>query len=354
MPAGLRVLVLESEPGAADTAIEELRTAGHSVVRCHEPGAPAFPCNGLVERRQCPMESAPVDLALTVRSGAPMHPTPTEDGVSCALRHRVPLVVRGRCRLRSVRRPATTVVGGVNRVVDACERTARLPLSEHSALARRVLAKVLHRMGVAGEGRATVHRRAGGLIVFAHDAGNNSACLRRPGLRTGARRAPRVRSRRRVDRHRERRRIRISLNRRCDGARTDRAGRSGSGGARSRIRRAGVARSASSVGGMSETAPHTSQTRCWWVCARWKNVAPWPRWIFSTIPHSWSASSVRYTVDGAIDGCATCNRFAMSSTVRCSSVAASSSMTARRGVVMRSPGRRGSSRAGAWRRRGQS
>ena len=28
-----------------------------------------------------------------------------------------------------------------------------------------------------------------------------------------------------------------------------------------------------------------------------KNVAPWPRWIFSTNPHSCSASSARYTVD---------------------------------------------------------
>lgn len=42
MAAKLKVLVLESDQGAADVAREELTAAGHVVLRCHEPGAPRF------------------------------------------------------------------------------------------------------------------------------------------------------------------------------------------------------------------------------------------------------------------------------------------------------------------------
>jgi hypothetical protein len=45
----MTVLVLESDTGAADSAIEQLEGEGHAVVRCHERNAVAFPCNALVK-----------------------------------------------------------------------------------------------------------------------------------------------------------------------------------------------------------------------------------------------------------------------------------------------------------------
>ena len=90
----MRVLVLEGEGGAATDAVTELEANGHAVVRCHEPGAPAFPCAGLAGGG-CPLEGDGVDVALTVRSAATGAPSPTEDGIACALRARVPVVVAG-------------------------------------------------------------------------------------------------------------------------------------------------------------------------------------------------------------------------------------------------------------------
>ena len=90
----MRVLVLEAEPGAADEPIATLEAGGHEVVRCHEAGETAFPCAGLHDPGACPLEGG-VDVALTVRRHPRSVPTPHEDGVACALRMRVPLVVAG-------------------------------------------------------------------------------------------------------------------------------------------------------------------------------------------------------------------------------------------------------------------
>lgn len=95
----MRVLVLEAEPGAADEPIATLEARGHEVVRCHEAGQAAFPCAGLHDAGACPLEGGGVDVALTVRRHARSVPTPHEDGVACALRMRVPLVVAGEAAL---------------------------------------------------------------------------------------------------------------------------------------------------------------------------------------------------------------------------------------------------------------
>ena len=83
----LNVMVLQSERGAADEAAGELTAAGHVVLRCHDPGASAFPCRGIEDRSKCPLWSHRVDVALTVRSRPRSQPAPQEDGVRCALMH---------------------------------------------------------------------------------------------------------------------------------------------------------------------------------------------------------------------------------------------------------------------------
>jgi hypothetical protein len=93
MDTTLDVLVIESHPGAADRAVDELSGDGHVVHRCHESDR-AFPCVGLERDRRCPVE-AHVDVALVVRRGVVPSPTPFEDGVPCALRAGIPVVEHG-------------------------------------------------------------------------------------------------------------------------------------------------------------------------------------------------------------------------------------------------------------------
>ena len=50
----LNIMVLESDRGAADEAARDLTEAGHVVLRCHEPGEPAFPCRGIARPVRVP------------------------------------------------------------------------------------------------------------------------------------------------------------------------------------------------------------------------------------------------------------------------------------------------------------
>jgi hypothetical protein len=95
----MKVLVLEAEPGAAADSAARLTASGHEVVRCHVAGEAAFPCVGLDSGGTCPLDDGGVDVAVTVRRHARSVPTPHEDGVACAIRNRVPLVVAGEAGL---------------------------------------------------------------------------------------------------------------------------------------------------------------------------------------------------------------------------------------------------------------
>lgn len=167
----LNVLVLESERGAADAAAEELTAAGHKVLRCHEPGAPAFPCNALAEDPACPLRSGVVDVALTVRKRPRSQPAPQEDGVSCALESHVPLVVAGAIVMNPYTKFATELVEQPYDVVDACVRAAEAPLRRHADRAAGALASVLDVHEVTGvQPTIEVYRREGRLHVEVHGA----------------------------------------------------------------------------------------------------------------------------------------------------------------------------------------
>jgi hypothetical protein len=120
----LNVMVLQSERGAADEAARELTEAGHVVLRCHDPGASAFPCRGVADRSQCPLRSHRVDVALIVRSRPRSQPAPQEDGARCALMHNVPLVVAGPAVLDPYGDYAARVLDRTTDVVGACEEAA--------------------------------------------------------------------------------------------------------------------------------------------------------------------------------------------------------------------------------------
>lgn len=162
----LQVLVLESERGAADGAIAELEKAGHTVLRCHEPGAPAFPCKALGDEPRCPLRTHTVDVALTVRSRPRSQPAPQEDGVSCALESHIPLVVAGSTLMNPFADFTSESVEHPYDVVDACERAANAPLARHGKRAADALAAVLEVHGVTGvTPTVEVYRRGGRLYV---------------------------------------------------------------------------------------------------------------------------------------------------------------------------------------------
>jgi hypothetical protein len=88
-----RVLLLSSDDQPDDKVERELVDAGFDVHRCHEPGAPPFPCVGLAGGR-CPLDAeGGIDVAVDVRSLPWRLPTRNEMGVTCALRAHVPVVV---------------------------------------------------------------------------------------------------------------------------------------------------------------------------------------------------------------------------------------------------------------------
>jgi hypothetical protein len=157
------VLVLESEPGAADAAIEALEAADHRVLRCHERGARAFPCRGLVPG-SCPLERDAVQVVLTVRGHTFPRPSPLEDGVTCALRRRLPVVMTGSTALNPF--AGFRVVDAARRdVVAACEDAATGPQVDHEAVATRVLDETLRRAGTEAGGNCEVRRRGDGIDV---------------------------------------------------------------------------------------------------------------------------------------------------------------------------------------------
>ncbi len=161
----LNIMVLESDRGAADKAVQDLTDAGHVVLRCHEPDAPAFPCRGLEDQSACPLRSHAIDVALTVRSRPRAQPAPHEDGVRCALMHRVPLVVAGPAVLDPYDEYEMRVLDRGDDVVGAIEEVAASELPRHTRIATEALAASRTPNAALAGARASVTRRRGSLLA---------------------------------------------------------------------------------------------------------------------------------------------------------------------------------------------
>jgi len=164
----MRVLVLEAEPGAADRAAAALEAASHTVDRCHDAGATGFPCRAVDGTGPCPLETQPVAVALTVRpSGSSVGAI--EDGVACAIRANVPLVVAGETDDNPYAQWTAAIAPGAHDedVVAACERAAAAPLPRHTRAASERLRRVLRHRDVDGaeSARALVTRHEGRLRI---------------------------------------------------------------------------------------------------------------------------------------------------------------------------------------------
>jgi len=161
----LNVMVLESDSGAADEVKRELANAGHEVLSCHDPGAPAFPCRGIEDQSTCPLRSHAVDLALTVRTQHRSQPTPQEDGVRCALMHRVPLVVMGPAVFDPYEEFQTRIIRAGDDVVAVCEEVAASELPRHSRVATEALRASRNPTPALADARVAVTRRHGSLLA---------------------------------------------------------------------------------------------------------------------------------------------------------------------------------------------
>jgi hypothetical protein len=159
----MRVLILESDPHTGHGAVVELQAAGHTVLRCHGPDMPAFPCSALFDGGSCPLDGEPVDVVFDHRAHIYTHPTPYEDGVTCALRRHIPLVTSG-LSVFSPFEPWTVAYVGDEGVVAACEAAIAAPIDRLARPAREALQQTLATAGSPTDGAdVEVHRQGGRL-----------------------------------------------------------------------------------------------------------------------------------------------------------------------------------------------
>lgn len=120
-----RVMITGTEGWAIDQIDHALRSAGHTVMHCHVPGEPTFPCVGLQGGR-CPLDGD-AEVVLTVRARPLPQPVRREGVVTCGLRAGLPLVVAGSTVLNPFANHASEVVEGLDHgaIVAAVECVAR-------------------------------------------------------------------------------------------------------------------------------------------------------------------------------------------------------------------------------------
>lgn len=159
----MRVLLID-EPQVADAshgAEARLRDAGHDVVRCRDPHAHGYLCDGMPGGAGCPLDRSAVDVALSIRDGSDdADGRWGEEGVRCALRRHLPLVAAGAVAGAPWSEMATVVEPDLDGVAGAVEEAAARPLLRHGALAGAELRAVMDRAGMdPGEAHAVAHRR---------------------------------------------------------------------------------------------------------------------------------------------------------------------------------------------------
>jgi hypothetical protein len=154
----VHVLFSETVTTAAGLAASSLHAAGHVVHRCHDQRDLGLACAAL-RGGACPLEAEPIDVAVTVRTEEGVRPQIGDDGVFCAIRRRVPVVVAGAVRTHPfLRFPHTRASAGQSLVesVDAAVAT----LADHTRVATLEAQRC-----VGPDAMATVTRRHGGLFI---------------------------------------------------------------------------------------------------------------------------------------------------------------------------------------------
>lgn len=113
------MLVVGTDDWAIERSADVLADGRCEVLRCHEPGAPAFPCNLLhPDRGGCPLDRA--DVVVDVRATAHPAPALSEMGAICALRAGQPLLLAGLTAQNPFAGAESAVVGTGGDLREAC------------------------------------------------------------------------------------------------------------------------------------------------------------------------------------------------------------------------------------------
>jgi hypothetical protein len=166
----MRVLMMESVPGAGRALSDHLEAGGDDVARCFPGGGPALGCQAMVPGSACPLDAGTVDVAVAVgpaASGAG-EVAAGHAGARCALIHHVPLVV---CDPKgdSALAPWATrscAEGDTEAADDALRQAAAVPLAREADEARAAVRHVLEVRGLdPSVADVTVRRQGPGLSV---------------------------------------------------------------------------------------------------------------------------------------------------------------------------------------------
>ena len=162
----VHVLFSETITTAAGMAASELSAAGHTVHRCHEQRDLGLACQAL-RGGDCPLEREPIDAVVTVRTEEGVRARPGDDGIFCAIRRRVPVVVSGAVRTHPfLRFPHSRPVEGQS-LEDA------VAIAAHDLLRHSDIATAEAQRCAGPNATATVTRRHGGLFVEIANAGDH-------------------------------------------------------------------------------------------------------------------------------------------------------------------------------------
>ena len=161
----MHVLFSEAITTAASHASAELARAGHTIESCHELRDLGFACAAL-RGDGCPLEQKDIDVAVSVRTVDGPEPLPGDDGIFCALRHHVPVVVAGDVRAHPFLRFSHWRSSPGEPLRQTVETAARAELPEHSAAATAEA-----RRAAGPDALARVWRSHGGLRVHIEHAG---------------------------------------------------------------------------------------------------------------------------------------------------------------------------------------
>ena len=162
----MKVLMLDEGVGLGGLVESDLIDAGHEVLRCHPWGQPDFPCVGLLDRAQCPLEHSSVGVAVKMSVEGSDCPGHHEQGVVCSLRRRVPLVLAGSAPDATLAGVATAISPGHENVVGVVEAVVDADITELSTVARAATLGVFERHGLThADIDGWVVRRDNGLVA---------------------------------------------------------------------------------------------------------------------------------------------------------------------------------------------
>lgn len=159
----MKVLVLGSEPKAAQEAASILEKAGHTPVRCHTDGTTACVA---VTLGTCPLDAPDVAAAVDVRTYDVPGPTLREHGVTCAIQKRIPLIVSGAPLGGAYADWVTEIVRSKDEIPDAFERSVHGRSARHEEAIRAEFDKVRDERSHDMSGvEAAVYRRGCDLLI---------------------------------------------------------------------------------------------------------------------------------------------------------------------------------------------